>query len=233
MSIDLAFFFTALNILIPPVISGIPTQSHPRKPWKGEQFTLQELWGGTFSGRMCEGSEKSFQFNVWAQETQEKGKAWPPGAFRGKMTHIGRERSEDEKSHLSLRCAGTRTEHSITGWREGADLFATSRTCRERLSCMEQLEQHTSPEGGLKCPFSWLTFLQGTEEATGCTGGAWEHQMVLRACLQPPLANTILAYVCCPKQTPQRLHPMGFPFDPIAFPHLCVWGRNQAKEREQ
>lgn len=64
---------------------------------------------------------------------------------------------------------------------------------RELVSCMEQLEQYTSLEGWLKCPFSWLTFLQGTEGADGCTGGAWEHQMVLRACWQPPLANTILA----------------------------------------
>lgn len=64
---------------------------------------------------------------------------------------------------------------------------------RERVSFMEQLEQHTFPEGGLKCPFSWLSFLQGTEEADGKTGGAWDHQMILRACLQPPLANTILS----------------------------------------
>lgn len=124
----LGFFHTALNILIPPVISGIPTQSYPRKPWKRGQFTFQEPRGLTFSGSMCEGSGRSFQFNVWAQETQEKGKACPPGAFRGKMTHTGRERSQDKKSHLSLLCAGTRTEHSITGWREGADLFASSRT---------------------------------------------------------------------------------------------------------
>lgn len=64
---------------------------------------------------------------------------------------------------------------------------------REQVSSMEQLEQHTTPEGGLKCPFSWLTFLWGREEADGCTEGAWKHQMVLRACLQTLLANTVLA----------------------------------------
>lgn len=90
---------------------------------------------------------------------------------------------------------------------------------RERVSCVEQLEQHTSPEGGLKCPFSWLT-----EEADGCTGGAWEHQMVLRACLQPPLANTILAAVWSSPHSsciPWNSHWPRFP-----PPSLCVRERS-------
>lgn len=187
------FFHTAPNILIPPVISGIPTQSYPRKPWKRGQFSFQEPRGLTFSGRMCEGSERSFQFNVWAQETQEKGKACPPGAFRGKMTHTGWERSQDKKSHLSLLCAGTRTEHSITGWREGADLFASSRTWQAAGVMRGTAWVAHVPRRRVEMSLQLAHFPQGTEEADGGIGGAWKHQMVLRTCLESPLANTILA----------------------------------------
>lgn len=141
------------------------------------------------------------------------------------MTHTGRERSQDKKSHLSLLCAPSKQGQglSIALQAEGREQICLhpAGPGRERVSCVEQLEQHMSPEGGLKCPFSWLTFLRGTEGADGCTGRAWEHQVALRTCLQPPLVNTIQA----PSSVQSRPHSGCVPWDSHLTPltsHISV-----------
>lgn len=164
-------------------------------------------------------------------------KSLPSRSMQGEIAYTQRERNQDKKPHLSWLCA------SLSRGRDGARLCRgkgreqTSHLHpvghgREEVSRVEQPEQHNmSPEGGLKCPFSflsWLTFPQGTngsEGAGGCTGGAWGHRLAPRACLQPPLANTLWlppADLSAQRRLPSGCAPQAFPFDPIVCPHLGV-----------
>lgn len=121
MGIGLSFFTRPWTSSFLLWFQAFPHRVIPENPEKGVSFPSKNH-GGSLSVAEYVGLRRSFQFNVWAQETREKEKACPPGAWRGKL-HTPGGKGIRIRNPISAGCvpprAGTGTERVFAGGRGG------------------------------------------------------------------------------------------------------------------